>query len=76
MVKKDIFCNSEVQAEIKMYVGDVADVSEEFDVIDKDGAGEIRFDYLVNWAFKRNMVRERRGKGMKERRDEGNEEEE
>ena len=55
MVDRDSFCNPEVQAEIRIYVGDVSDATEEYDAIDKDGVGEVRFDCIVNWAFKRSL---------------------
>ena len=55
MVDRESFCNPDVQAEIRIYVGDVSNASEEYDVIDKDGVGEVRFDCIVNWAFKRSM---------------------
>ena len=52
-MSKDRFCDPESQSEIRKHVGDGYDEAEEFVRMDKDGLGEVRFDCLVNWAFKR-----------------------
>ena len=52
-MSKDRFCDPESQSEIRKHVGEGYDEAEEFIRMDKDRLGEVRFDCLVNWAFKR-----------------------
>ena len=37
------------------HVGHIHDAAEEFSNMDKDGLGEVRFDCLMKWAFKRSL---------------------
>ena len=49
------FSHPEAIEEIIKHVGNIPDVKEEFGDIDKDGAGEVRFDCFITWAFKRSI---------------------
>ena len=54
-VSMERFCLPEAQEEIMKHVGHIHDAAEEFSNMDKDGLGEVRFDCLMKWVFKRSL---------------------
>ena len=51
----DRFCDPQAQTEIRKHIGNDFDAIEEFAMVDKSGLGEVRFDDLMNWVFKRSL---------------------
>ena len=54
-MSKEQFTAQEAQEEIRKHAGEDFDATEEFSRIDISGVGEVRFDALMNWAFKRSL---------------------
>ena len=54
-VTLDRFCDPEAQKEIRKHIGDDFDAIEEFAMVDKSELGEVRFDDLMNWVFRRSL---------------------
>ena len=58
-VSMERLCNPEVQEEIRKHIGDDFHATEEFAIIDKLGFGEVRFDDLMNYLFKRSLAKKK-----------------
>ena len=54
-ISLDRFCDPKAQTEIRKHIGDDFDAIEEFAMVDKSELGEVRFDDLMNWVFKRSL---------------------
>ena len=54
-ISLDRFCDPQAQAEIRKHIEVDFVAIEEFAMIDKSGLGEVRFDDLMNWVFKRSL---------------------
>ena len=54
-VSLDRFCDPQAQAEIRKHIEVDFVAIEEFAMIDKSGLGELRFDDLMSWVFKRSL---------------------
>ena len=54
-ISLDRFCDPQAQTEIRKHIKVDFDAIEEFAMIDKSGLGELRFDDLMNWVFKRSL---------------------
>ena len=54
-ISLDRFCDPQAQAEIRKHIEVDFVAIEEFAMIDKSGLGEVRFDDLMNWEFKRSL---------------------
>ena len=55
-VSLERFCDPEAQEKIRKHIGYDFDATEEFAIIDKLGFGEVRFDNLMNYLFKRSLT--------------------
>ena len=54
-ISLDRFCDPQAQAEIRKHIEVDFVAIEEFAMIDKSGLGELRFDDLMSWVFKRSL---------------------
>ena len=54
-ISKEEFTNPEVKSIVELWVGPIADMAAEFDIIDKNGGGQILFDEFVDWATAKNL---------------------
>ena len=58
-VSMERLCNPEVQEEIRKHIGDDFHATEEFAIMDKLGFGEVRFDDLMSYLFKRSLAKKK-----------------
>ena len=58
-VSMERFCDPEVQEEIRKHIGDDFHASEEFAIIDQLGFGELRFDDLMSYLFKKSLAKKK-----------------
>ena len=50
-VSREDFCCEDKQEKLKEHVGDIRDICEEFDALDRDNMGLLSFDVLIKWGL-------------------------
>ena len=50
-VSREDFCCEDKQEKLKEHIGDIRDICEEFDALDRDNMGSLSIDVLIKWGL-------------------------